>query len=177
MVLAHRITLLLFISLISTDLAYAEPVQTDYATFYKEKRYEDRLHFRLLADEGRCVVMLDTHNKPDAVETKLVTGLTPPCRFVRSLNEIDFYTYPKRGTVVLIAGAPASREYFETHWVDPDYPPKISLLDQCSSEDQALIVKTPENYFLSKKQSGIRICPWFGTDEKNYYDFAYDRIR
>lgn len=175
---AHRIALSLFIGLtLVAGLSYADAVQTDYVTFFEKERYEDRLYFRLLADKDRCVVIRNTRNKPGAVEKKLVTDLTPPCRFVRSLNEIIFHSYPKKGTVVLISGAPASREYIETHWVDSGDSSKLSPLDQCSSEEQALIVKTSEHYFLSKKQSGVRSCPWFGTDEKNYYDYAYDRIR
>lgn len=179
MVLAHRIAHLWFIGVtLVTDLSYADPVQTDYVTFYKEKRYEDRLYFRLLADKDRCVVMLDTKNKPGSIEKTLMTNLTPPCRFVRTLNEIDFVTYPKKGTLVLIAGAPASREYVETHWNAPPHPLGIALLDQCSTEAQAVVVKTPEHYFLSKKRSGTMICPWIGgKDEKYYYDFAHDRIR
>ena len=174
----RRAALSLFIGLTPvTGLSYADPVQTDYVTFFEKGRYEDRLYFRLLADDGRCVVMLSIKNRPGAVESKLVTDLTAPCRFVRVGNSIRIVNYPKRGNVVLIAGAPASREYVENRWNAPPYPRGISFLDQCSTESQALIVKAPKHYFLSKRDGESRICPWLGPDEKFYYDFAHDRIR
>ena len=169
---------MLFIALALVGaLARAEQVQTDYVTFYAKESYENQLRFRLIADEGRCVVMRDVRNRRGAAENKLVTDLTPPCRFLRFLNEIYFVTYPKKGILVLIAGAPASREYVETRWNAPPHPQGIDPLDQCSTEAQALIVKTSEQYLLSKRRSGTILCPWFAPDEKYYYDFAHDRIR
>ncbi len=118
---------------------------------------------QLFAEKGQCLLA------KSGTDLRWQTKLAAPCRFVRRKNgALINFSYPKKGVVIVIAGAPASQKYL-AKW------PRVTLADQCADQAQGVIVDGAVLTISKDKARDGLFCPNIGVDEKVYYGFAFQQ--
>ena len=93
--------------------------------------------------------------------------ITPPCYFLRSEGKLETYAYKNIGVqgVLIVIGKIAGTERKKVFGA--------SATSICGEEEQGILFKKKDIIITDRIHTGGLTCKDFGTDEKDYSDFAY----